>query len=194
MALLRLALICAVLAVGLPACGDKLEPGDEELEWIKRTVPVRVLVADMLRGGSAELYPDGRALVGVMGLGGGTVWHGTWAEADERLTIRLHRQQDMMSDWSAPKSLDPPDELILVGSDSAGWMEERRTFVPFLRESLRWRLQGINRIPKVAIERDFHFQTEAEFWENGGGWEMVEDIEEQEEVREEPVEPKGGGK
>lgn len=190
---LRTTLTYAAVLLVLGACGGKPEAGDEDSDWIKRTVPVRVLTTDLLRGGTAALYPDGRAIVSVMHLGGGTDWHGTWVEEGKRLAIRLHRQQEMTSDYSAPKGLDPPDELILVRIGEGAWNEERRTFVSFNDRRLPWSLLNVHRIPKVAIEKEFHFLTEDEFLARGG-WEIVEDIDEQEDVHEEPVEPNGGGK
>lgn len=190
---LRTMLTFAVVLLVLRACGDKPRAVDKESDWIKRTVPVRVLTTDLLRGGTAALYRDGRTIVSVMHLGGGTDWHGTWVEEDERLTIRLHRQQERTSEYSAPKDLDPPDELILVRTGEGAWSEERRTFVSFNDLRLPWSLLNVHRIPKVAIEKEFHFLTEDEFLARGG-WEIVEDIDEREDVPEEPVAPKGRDK
>ena len=168
-------LACAVLLLGLPACGDKSEHAEEQSEWLSKTVPVRHLTANLFRGASADLYPDGRALVGVMSLGGGTEWRGTWTEEGDVLTITLPRMQEQKSDWSAPEDVDPPDEVVLRKTGDGTWIEIRSTITPFIKVPTPWKLSAINRIPKVALDKDYRFLSE-EDWEEAWGWEVVEDL------------------
>lgn len=172
----RRPLICLLLALAVTACGnEEIEPRTPSTAG-STTVAVRVLYTKLLREGVLALYPEGRAILNVSHLGGGTVWLGTWIEAGKRLTVELQRRQEMMSAYSAPEELDPPAVIVLVRSESRTWIEERRTVVPFDERKLRWTFQGSQRVAKTRVESDFHLLTKEEF-DARGGWELAPEDE-----------------
>lgn len=147
-----------VLALVLSACGAEPTPSTQDADRHDGTIDVRVLDADLARGATACLLPDGRAMFILSHLGGGTTWLGTWTEEQDTLTITLPRMQAQLSTWSAPEDATPPDEVVLHRTGEATWTDTRRTIEALDTQAVIWNGQTAQ-WPRRAVPREYRFTT-----------------------------------